>query len=172
MTATDPSRFRSPVSLVYIALGSNLDEPREQVERGLQALTNLPQTRFRARSGWYQSKAVGPGEQGDYVNGVALVETALEPDELIVHLHRIEAAQGRERRVRWAARTLDLDILLYGERVIATDRLHIPHPRLSERNFVLYPLADISPDLILPDGTSLATLLRRCPADGLKRVRS
>lgn len=163
---------RSPVSLVYIALGSNLNDPRRQVEQGLQALTNLPATRYRARSGWYQSNAVGPGEQADYLNGVVLLETALEPDELIVHLHRIESAQGRERRIRWAARTLDLDILLYGERVVTTDRLRIPHPRLSERNFVLYPLADISPDLILPNGTSLATLLSRCPADGLKRVRS
>jgi 2-amino-4-hydroxy-6-hydroxymethyldihydropteridine diphosphokinase len=161
-----------PASLVYIALGSNLDNPRGQVESGLQALTQLPSTRLRARSGWYQSKAVGPGHQPDYVNGVVLLETRLEPESLILHLQRIEAAQGRERRVRWAARTLDLDILLYGERVVATDQLQIPHPRLGERNFVLYPLADICPDLILPNGTSLASLLQRCPADGLRKIRS
>lgn len=156
----------------YIALGSNLNDPRAQVERGLQALTQLPETRLRARSGWYQSRAVGPGQQPDYLNGVVLLETSLEPESLILHLQRIEAAQGRERRVRWAARTLDLDILLYGDRIIATDRLQIPHPRLAERNFVLYPLADISPDLVLPNGTPLASLLQHCPAEGLKRVRS
>ncbi|MCW8194972.1 2-amino-4-hydroxy-6-hydroxymethyldihydropteridine diphosphokinase [Proteobacteria bacterium 005FR1] len=160
------------VSLAYVALGSNLDKPRQQVERGLQALTDLPATRLRARSGWYQSEAVGPGPQPDYINGVVLLETALTPEALIGHLQQIETAQGRERRVRWAARTLDLDILLYGDRVIATEQLQIPHPRLGERNFVLYPLADISPDLILPNGTPLASLLRRCPRGGLRRVRS
>lgn len=172
MKASASPSQRSAVHLTYIALGSNLSDPRQQVERGLQALTQLPGTRFRARSHWYQSKAVGPGEQADYINGVALLETGLEPESLMRHLQDIEAAQGRERRVRWAARTLDLDILLYGDRVMATDRLQIPHPRLSERNFVLYPLADISPNLILPNGTPLESLLNQCPADGLKRVRS
>ncbi|MEX1033679.1 MAG: 2-amino-4-hydroxy-6-hydroxymethyldihydropteridine diphosphokinase [Cellvibrionaceae bacterium] len=167
-----PELSRAPIQLAYIALGSNLDEPRRQVELGLQALTQLPSTQLRARSGWYQSKAVGPGPQPDYVNGVVLLETGLAPESLFRHLQAIEAAQGRERRVRWAARTLDLDILLYGDRVIATDRLQIPHPRLGERNFVLYPLADISPDLVLPNGTPLESLLARCPATGLKRVRS
>lgn len=165
-------RYRSPVAMAYIALGSNLGDPRQQVEQALKALGQLPATRMRARSGWYRSAAVGPGPQPDYVNGVVLLETGLPPEELIVHLQGIEAQHGRERRVRWAARTLDLDILLYGDRVIDTEELEIPHPRLSERNFVLYPLADISPDLILPDGTSLASLLSRCPADGLQRIRS
>lgn len=172
MKANAPVNVGAPINLVYVALGSNLDDPRAQVERGLRALTQLPHTRLRARSGWYQSKAIGPGDQPDYINGVVSLETSLDPESLILHLQAIEAAQGRERRVRWAARTLDLDILLYGDRVIATDRLQVPHPRLSERNFVLYPLADISPDLILPNGSSLASLLERCPASGLKRVRS
>lgn len=172
MDAKPVSSRGSPVSPVYIALGSNLDNPKVQVEQGLQALTQLPATRLRARSGWYQSKALGPGQQPDYVNGVVLLETGLEPESLIVQLQKIEASRGRERRVRWAARTLDLDILLYGDRVISSDRLQIPHPRMSERNFVLYPLADISPDLVLPNGTPLASLLRHCPATGLQRVRS
>lgn len=162
----------SSISLSYIALGSNLGNPRHQLERALEALAKLPQSRLRARSAWYQSKAVGPGEQPDYLNGVVLIETSLEPDTLLDHLQAIEAAQGRTRGERWAARTLDLDILLYGERVIDSERLQIPHPRMAERNFVLYPLADISPDLLLPSGVSLASLLRRCPTDGLKRVRS
>lgn len=168
----EPSSRPDAVSLAYIALGSNLEDPLSQVERGLAALATLSDSRLRARSAWYQSRAVGPGEQPDYINGVALLETALPPEQLIVQLQAIEAKQGRERRLRWAARTLDLDILLYGDRVIDSEQLQVPHPRLSERNFVLYPLADISPDLILPDGNSLASLLRRCPADGLQRLRS
>ncbi len=172
MNPKPASSRESPVSPVYIALGSNLNNPKSQVEQGLQALTLLPATRLRARSGWYQSKAVGPGQQPDYLNGVVLLETGLEPESLILHLQAIESSQGRERRLRWAARTLDLDILLYGDRVISTERLQIPHPRMSERNFVLYPLADISPDLVLPNGTPLASLLRHCPATGLQKVRS
>lgn len=167
-----PSERYPTASLSYIALGSNLNDPRQQLEQALQALSKLPNSRFRARSAWYQSRAVGPGEQPDYLNGVVLVETSLEPLDLLDQLQAIEAAQGRVREERWAARTLDLDILLYGERVIETERLQVPHPRMTERNFVLYPLADISPDLLLPNGTSLASLLSRCSTDGLKRVRS
>ncbi|MGQ9425775.1 2-amino-4-hydroxy-6-hydroxymethyldihydropteridine diphosphokinase [Gilvimarinus sp. F26214L] len=170
--ASEAKRTRPGAACVYIALGSNLGAPHRQIERGLQALTQLPLTRFRARSHWYRNPALGPGSQPDYINGVALLETRLEPEELLTHLQRIEADQGRERTTRWAARTLDLDILLYGDQVIVTDRLEIPHPRLGERNFVLYPLADISPDLVLPNGIPLTELLNRCPADGLKRVRS
>lgn len=167
-----PTEHRSAVSPSYVALGSNLNNPRHQLELALEALARLPHSRLRARSGWYQSKAIGPGEQPDYLNGVVMIETSLEPHTLLDHLQAIEAAQGRTRGERWAARTLDLDILLYGEKVIASERLQIPHPRLAERNFVLYPLADISPDLLLPNGVTLASLLRRCPSSGLERVRS
>lgn len=167
-----PNEHHPAVSLSYIALGSNLNNPRRQLELALDAIARLPHSRLRARSGWYQSKAIGPGEQPDYLNGVVLIETSLEPHTLLRRLQEIEAAQGRVRGERWAARTLDLDILLYGERVIDTEVLQIPHPRMTERNFVLYPLADISPDLLLPNGTPLAALLRLCNRDGLKRVRS
>lgn len=167
-----PTDRHPGVSLSYIALGSNLNNPRRQLEQALEALSKLPKSRFRARSAWYQSRAVGPGEQPDYLNGVVLIETALEPLELLSHLQAIETAQGRIREERWGARTLDLDILLYGERVIDTEVLQVPHPRMAERNFVLYPLADISPDLLLPNGIPLASLLSRCTTDGLKQVRS
>src|SRR5690606_3105384 len=146
----DPSSRPGAASLAYIALGSNLDDPLSQVERGLAALASLSDSRLRARSAWYQSRAVGPGKQPDYINGVALLETSLAPEQLIVQLQAIEASQGRERRLRWAARTLDLDILLYGDRTIDSEQLQVPHPRLSERNFVLYPQAAIIPDLNTP----------------------
>lgn len=166
------TEHHTTISLSYIALGSNLNDPHQQLELALESLTKLPQSRLRARSGWYQSKAVGPGEQPDYLNGVVLIETALEPEALLNHLQAIEAAQGRTRGERWAARTLDLDILLYGERIIETERLQVPHPRLADRNFVLYPLADINPELLLPNGMSLASLLRHSTMNGLKRIRS
>jgi len=161
-----------PRTPCYIALGSNLAHPLDQVERAVEALAQLPQTELIARSPWYRSRAIGPGNQPDYINGVALLHTALGPEALFEQLQAIEADHGRERRVRWAARTLDLDILLYDKEIIATDRLQIPHPRLSERNFVIYPLADIDPDLVLPDGTSVASLLARCPPDGLVKLEA
>ena len=154
----------------YVALGSNLDDPRRQVDVALAALAALPRTRLLAHSPWYRSRAVGPGEQPDYINGVALLETALEPLELLDALQKQEAAQGRERTERWGPRTIDLDLLLYGERLIDHPRLTVPHPRLAERAFVLCPLADLNPDLVLPDGTSLASRLDCCDRSGLQKL--
>lgn len=153
----------------FIGLGSNLADPMEQIQRAVTALGNIPRTRLLHHSPWYRSRAIGPGEQPDYVNGVALLATALDATELFSHLQRIEAAQGRERRVRWAARTLDLDILLYGSETIHSPQLQIPHPRLTGRNFVIYPLADIRPELVLPDGTHIQTLVANCGTEGLAR---
>ncbi|GAB1264700.1 2-amino-4-hydroxy-6-hydroxymethyldihydropteridine diphosphokinase [Aurantivibrio infirmus] len=155
----------------YIALGSNLDDPMRKVCDGLDALNSIPDTKLVAQSSWYGSKAIGPGEQPDYVNGVAKITTALSAQQLLTALQAIEAKHGRERRVRWAARTLDLDILLFGSDTVADENLSIPHPRLMERNFVLYPLAEISPELTLPNGLSLQSLLARCPAEGLVKIR-
>src|SRR5690606_16070802 len=107
------SEPRPATSLSYIALGSNLSNPRQQVEQALGALGQLPNSRVVAQSAWYESRAIGPGEQPDYINGVALIETSLEPHDLLNRLQAIEATQGRIREQRWAARTLDLDILLY-----------------------------------------------------------
>lgn len=156
---------------VFIALGSNLHHPLRQVETAIEQLKAVPDTNLQNQSPWYRSRAVGPGSQPDYVNGVALLNTRLPPEELLAYLHQIEAKQGRERRQRWAARTIDLDILLYGNRIVATDRLQIPHPRLHQRNFVLYPLADLAPRLVLPDGRQLTALLRTCHRDDLKRLQ-
>ena len=156
--------------LAYIALGSNLGDPLGQVSSALEELAAIPNSRLANQSRWYRSKAVGPGHQPDYINGVALLATTLPVEALFQHIQHIEGAHGRERRVRWAARTLDLDILLYGDEQIHTGQLDIPHPRLTERNFVLYPLADIDPNLVLPDGTGLRSLLATCSRKGLEPI--
>ncbi len=158
-----------PGAIAYIAIGSNLDNPRQQVEKAVSALARLPQTRLAAVSPWYRSAAIGPGQQPDYLNGVARLDTGLDPRQLLAALQAIENDQGRQRGERWAARTLDLDILLYSDQVIAETGLTIPHPRLAERNFVLYPLVDLAPDLVLPDGTPLGALLAKCDAGGIVR---
>jgi 2-amino-4-hydroxy-6-hydroxymethyldihydropteridine diphosphokinase len=155
---------------VYVGLGSNLEDPLLQVQAALSALDRLADTQLINHSPWYRSKAVGPGEQPDYINGVAELETSLPPEQLLSDLHGIEIAQGRIRNERWAARTIDLDILLYGNQIVATDRLRIPHPRLHQRNFVLYPLADLAPLLVFPDGRKLATLVAECPNTDIEKL--
>lgn len=147
----------------YIGLGSNLAEPRQQLMRAETALANLPHSRLIAVSAYYQSQAIGPGEQPDYLNAVAALDTTLTPLALLDQLQAIEQAQGRVRTVRWGARTLDLDLLLYGNQVLDLPRLQVPHPRLGERAFVLRPLADLAPDLLLPAGQTLQQLLQTCP---------
>ncbi len=156
----------------YIGLGSNLENPQRQVEQAIVAIQQIPETTFTQQSPWYQSTAIGPGVQDDYINGVAEVDTYLSPESLLAALHQIEAGQGRVRRQRWEARTLDLDLLLYGDIIVSTDRLQVPHPRLQERNFVLYPLADLNPQLVLPDGHSLQSLLQTTNREGLKLLES
>ena len=152
----------------YIALGSNLDDPRQQLAAAFDSLAELPGSRLVRRSRLYRSRAVGPGKQPDYLNAVGCVETGLDPHELLRKLQGIENRQGRQRDVRWGARTLDLDILLYGNRQIDSDWLTVPHPRMAERDFVLYPLSEIDPELVLPCGTPLASLLQRCPNTNLQ----
>jgi 2-amino-4-hydroxy-6-hydroxymethyldihydropteridine diphosphokinase len=151
----------------YIGLGSNLENPRRQVELALTEISEIPQTRLLKSSRWYQSKAVGPGQQPDYVNGVALIETGLEPHQLLDQLQAIEEAHERVRKIRWGPRTLDLDLLLFGAECIDTPRLTVPHAYLTQRNFVLYPLADITEDLVLPSGEVLESLLANCSSEGL-----
>jgi len=142
----------------YIGLGSNLGDPSRQLDRAVAALAELPDSQLVATSPRYGSQAVGPGEQPDYVNAVAALDTLLAPLALLDALQAIEHRQGRVRTLRWGARTLDLDLLLYGEQVLDLPRLQVPHPRLTERSFVLCPLLDLAPDLCLPDGRALASL--------------
>ncbi len=151
-----------------MGLGSNLGDPAAQVKHAVEALGAVPATRLVACSRLYRSRPMGPQDQPDYVNAVARLVTTLSPHALLDALQQIESARGRVRGPeRWGPRTLDLDLLLYGEEVIGDARLTVPHAGLKERSFVLYPLFDIAPELILPDGTELKELLACCPRDGL-----
>lgn len=158
---------------VYLGLGSNLASPLQQLLRCADALRAEPALQVVAISPFYGSTAIGPGTQPDYVNGAAHIRTVLSPTALLRLLQSIEQNQGRERGPeRWLPRTLDLDLLLYGDQVIDLPHLQIPHPRMHERNFVLAPLFDLAPDLVLPDGTPLRALAERCGNDGLWRLNT
>ncbi len=146
---------------VFIGLGSNLDRPAEQIKAALSALSQLPCSQSLQCAPWYSSLAIGPGDQPDYVNTVASLETTLTPEALLDELQFIEKHHGRQRNIRWGARTLVLDILLYGNAVVSTERLKIPHPAMTQRGFVLQPLADLAPQLRLPDNIALSGLLSR-----------
>ena len=156
----------------YIALGSNLRDPEQQLRLAALSLDRLPNSHIERLSSIYRSAPVGPGEQADYLNAVICLATTLSPAELLTSLQRIEQDQGRERGERWGPRTLDLDLLLYGDLGIATEKLTIPHPRMHERDFVLYPLHEISDTtLTLPDGSDLGTLMQQCPRGRLVKTQ-
>jgi 2-amino-4-hydroxy-6-hydroxymethyldihydropteridine diphosphokinase len=133
-----------------IALGSNLEDPEAQVRRGFDEIAALPATKLIARSGLYRTAPVGYADQPDFVNACALVDTELAPRALLDGLLAIEKKHGRVRTIRNGPRTLDLDIVLYGDRVIDEPGLCVPHPRAHEREFVLRPLLDVWPDAIIP----------------------
>ncbi|MFV0276313.1 MAG: 2-amino-4-hydroxy-6-hydroxymethyldihydropteridine diphosphokinase [Parahaliea sp.] len=156
----------------YLGLGSNLDGPEQQLQSAVRALSRLPLSRVAAVSPVYRSKALGPGTQPDYLNTVAALITELEPLALLEALQAIESAQGRVRTDRWGPRTLDIDILLYGDQRIDLPELQVPHPHMAQRNFVLVPLSDICDlRLKLPDGSVLAKLAQHCPPGRLERTR-
>lgn len=153
--------------VAYIGLGANLKQPLQQVESAIHHIKQLPESCFTACSPWYGSSAVGPGDQPDYINGACSIETSLAALDLLAALQEIENQQHRERTTRWGARTLDLDILIYGDTINNSAELTLPHPRLTERNFVLLPLADIAPQLTLPNGQQVAQLASQCSRDGI-----
>lgn len=156
---------------VYVGLGSNLAEPKRQLEVALAALDALPGCRLHAVSSFYASDPLGPPDQPRYVNAVAALDCSLAPLALLDALQAIEQEQGRERKAeRWGPRTLDLDILLFGDLQLDEERLQVPHYHMHARAFVLYPLAEIAPALHLPDGRSLDSLLQACPLAGLERL--
>jgi quinolinate synthase len=143
----------------YLGLGSNQGDSERILERARERLHALPGTRVTAVSRLYRSAPVGGPEQPDYLNQVVAVETTTEPALLLQEVRRIEADLGRERTVRWGPRTLDIDILWYHGPAVSTDDLQIPHPRMGERRFVLEPLAELAPHLVLPDGTTVREAL-------------
>jgi 2-amino-4-hydroxy-6-hydroxymethyldihydropteridine diphosphokinase len=154
----------------YIGLGSNLDQPVDQLRSAFEALDLIEGTRLAAASALYTSDSLLPG-QPRYTNAVAALDTHLAPLDLLDALQAIENDQGRVRKERWGPRTLDLDMLLFGEQVIDVPRLKVPHYHMQARPFVLYPLAELVPtDFQLADGRSLAQLLQDCPFVGLERL--
>lgn len=146
----------------YVGIGSNLDGPVEHVERAIAAICRLPDSSHFAHSSLYRSVPMGPQDQPDFVNAVAALLTRLGAHDLLHRLQNIEDSEGRCRRgEQWGPRTLDLDLLVLGRLAIDDDRLHLPHPRIAERNFVLLPLAEIAPHLYVPGRGSVALLLSK-----------
>ncbi len=157
----------------YIGLGSNLAEPVAQLRAGVSALARLEQTRVEACSSFYRTAPVGRLEQPDFINAVCRVRTGQAPATLLHNLLEIERRHGRVREGdKGGPRTLDLDLLLYGNQTIHTAELTVPHPRLHERAFVLYPLHEIEPDLVIPGRGALPELLAACAGQRVEKLEN
>jgi len=144
---------------VYIGLGSNIEQPDLQIKNAIIALNNLPGTKVTADSGYYKSKPMGPKDQPDYVNAVVEIETAMNATELLKHCQLIEKQQGRVKTRRWGERTIDLDILLYGDQQIEMNNLMVPHPGIFQRDFVYMPLLKINPEIEIPGKGLLSNMV-------------
>ena len=156
------------MTLAYIAVGSNLADPVAQAKSAIEVLKQHPDLNVVAVSSLYSSTPMGPQDQPDYINAVIAVETELSPLALLDCTQSIEQEHGRVRKAeRWGPRTLDLDIVLYGDLEHHCERLTVPHYGMKVREFVLYPLAEIAPELVLPDHTPLKTLLEQVDRNGL-----
>ena len=154
------------MTLAYIALGSNLASPLEQVNAAVQAIGEIPESAIVAVSSFYRTPPLGPQDQPDYLNAAVALKTALAPDVLLSHTQRIELQQGRVRKAeRWGPRTLDLDIMLFGQEIIHTDTLTVPHYDMHNRGFMLWPLYEIAPSLLFPDGITLQQRLDALAAE-------
>ena len=155
----------------YIGLGSNLSDPRTQVTQAIQELDEIEQTKLVTPSSLYRSKPMGPSDQPDFINAVAKITTKLSAQALLLALQKIEQAHQRKRKSeRWGPRTLDLDIILFGEQQIDTKSLKIPHYGLAEREFVLIPLQELQADLIIPGKGALTDLIKQLPSYNLERI--
>lgn len=161
------------LTLCVIGLGGNLDCPAERVSRARHRLASSPELQEVAFSSLYRSRPMGPQDQPDYVNAVMALETMLPPLELLDLLQAIEQEEGRVRLgERWGPRTLDLDLLLYGDQQIDHPRLRVPHPGLALREFVLHPLAEILPELIVPGLGKVLSLAEHCPRNGIEVIHN
>lgn len=155
-----PTQMQPERRRVYIAIGSNLASPLEQVNAAIQAIGEIPDSRIMAVSSFYRTPPLGPQDQPDYLNAAVALETTLAPEALLDHTQCIELQQGRVRKAeRWGPRTLDLDIMLFGDEVINTERLTVPHYDMKNRGFMLWPLVEIAPELLFPGNTPLRTYL-------------
>lgn len=158
------------MTLAYIGIGSNLDDPRAHVLRAFDELDALPRTRVVKRSSLYRSAPVGYAEQPDFVNAVAELETRLPAERLLGELQGLEARHGRARSYANAPRTLDLDLLLFGDARISDAELVVPHPRMHERAFVLEPLLEIAPHAEIPGKGRAQALLAACRHQTVERI--
>lgn len=158
------------MSRAFIALGSNLQQPQQQVQQAFSELASLPKTSLIKHSSLYRTAPVGYDNQPDFINAAAEIETGLAPLELLHALLALESTHGRERPFPNAPRVLDLDLLLYDDMVMNTAELTLPHPRMHERGFVLLPLAEIAPDLIIPKYGNITQLAQTCIDQGVEKV--
>ena len=158
------------MTLAYVGVGSNLEQPESHVRRALDELDGIRDTRRRARSSLYRSAPLGYAAQPDFVNAVAAVETGLSAEALLAEMQAIEGRHGRERSFANAPRTLDLDLLLFGDERRAGAALTLPHPRMHERAFVLEPLLEIAPDIDVPGRGPARELRARCREQRVEKI--
>tara|TARA_R110002072_G_scaffold77125_1_gene180218 strand:+ start:16850 stop:17341 length:492 start_codon:yes stop_codon:yes gene_type:complete len=159
---------------VYIGLGSNLGRdhvsPDQNISSAIDAFGEIQSTQMISASSFYESKPIGPQDQDNYINAVVKLETDLDAITLLDRLQAIENAHGRERKQHWGPRTLDLDILLFGDHIIHDERLTIPHPEICHRSFVLVPLAEIEPECIIPGKGLVTDLVLKVDQTELKLI--
>jgi 2-amino-4-hydroxy-6-hydroxymethyldihydropteridine diphosphokinase len=158
------------VTVAYVGLGANVGEPRAQVQEALGELDRLPHSRVVKQSSLYRSTPVGYADQPDFVNAVAQLETGLPAERLLAELQAIEERHGRQRSFANAPRTLDLDLLLFGELELRSPALEIPHPRMHQRAFVLRPLLEIAPGVTIPGRGAASALLPACAGQNVERI--
>ena len=158
------------MTLAYVGLGANLGEPRRQLTEALTAMSGLPETRLAGHSSFYRSAPVGYDDQPEFLNAVAALDTRLAPGVLLEGLQGIERRHGRERSFPNAPRTLDLDLLLFGDEQIARPGLTVPHPRMHERAFVLRPLLELDSEISVPGRGLARTLLPSCSSQKIEKI--
>lgn len=158
------------MTLAYVGIGANLDDPRRQVEKAFEELKAIERTTLLARSSLYRSAPIGYSEQPQFVNAVAALDTALDAERLLAELQRIETAHSRRRSFPNAPRTLDLDLLLYGGKTFHSASLTVPHPRMHERAFVLKPLLELDPLAEIPGKGRAAPLLAACALQQVEKI--
>lgn len=156
---------------VFVALGANLGEPLQQLDTAVEMLQNHPEITCVAMSKVYASKPHGPQDQPDYTNAVLELYTTLSPHQLLACLQQVENDHGRQRKVHWGARTLDLDIILFADVRLHSEDLTIPHPRSHEREFVVQPLADLDADVLIPPHGNVGELLKKLPIETMEIIR-
>lgn len=158
------------LNTAYIGLGSNLDNPAQQILIAVEKIDSLPETTLVSTANFYRSAPVGPKDQPDFINTAVKIETGLTPEELLQALQQIETNQGRVKVRHWGERNIDLDILLYNASEQCSPTLTIPHAELLNRDFVIRPLLDITPNLALPSGVTLQSALAKCHDNQLKNL--